>query len=112
MINVIKLLNLAVVLTLFSSQVLATPPTAEIISPTDQDVANKGGVILLEGNGIDAEDGILPSTNLQWTSDKDGPLGTGNVINSELSKGSHNITLIVTDSMNETGTAVVIVNIN
>jgi hypothetical protein len=52
----------------------------------------------LTGTATDAEDGDL-STNLTWTSNKNGLLGTGaSVTVSDLSRGRHKITASVTDS--------------
>jgi hypothetical protein len=68
-------------------------------------VFGPGQVITLEGFATDPEDGALPGTSLEWSSDVDGVLGAGNSIQVTLSAQSdpcihspHTITLKATDS--------------
>ena len=85
---------------LFSPAVgLAEPPMAIILSPTDGMVLTKGESLRFEGSGSDVEDGVLKS--LVWTSDREGPIGSGESFSLRLSAGSHRITLTVTDSDGE-----------
>lgn len=78
-------------------------PSAEIISPKPNSVFGIGETIKFEGSGTDPDDGVLPDSALQWTSDKDGFLGTGKTITTTLSgiinnQKQHTITLEVKDS--------------
>jgi hypothetical protein len=56
-----------------------------------------GSLHILEGFAYDLEDGMLDETNLTWSSDKDGDLGTGSLVFVNLSSGQHTITLTATD---------------
>jgi hypothetical protein len=79
-------------------------PTAQILSPANGAGFGAGALITFEGQGIDPEDGALTGSALTWSSDRDGPIGTGNTIDVVLSGPSgnelraHTITLTVTDS--------------
>jgi len=57
--------------------------------------------------GFDLEDGPLADSHLSWHSDRDGALGTGQLIEANLSRGLHNITLTATDSVGLTATATI-----
>jgi hypothetical protein len=73
-------------------------PIVVITAPPNNSKAAQGDPITLTGTATDAEDGDL-SSNLTWTSNKDGLLGTGaSVTVSDLSRGRHKITASVTDS--------------
>ena len=64
------------------------------------------------GDGFDLEDGSLPDGSLAWTSDLDGPLGSGRTLErNDLSEGKHLITLDVTDSQGKHATASITLNI-
>jgi hypothetical protein len=53
---------------------------------------------------------VLTGNSLQWSSDINGNLGTGNSINtSTLSVGSHLIKLIATDSQNGKDSSVIVI---
>jgi hypothetical protein len=72
------------------------PPTVNLWLPTALEL-EEGESIRFTGDASDPEDGDL-SAALQWSSDLDGPLGTGAEFYATLSAGDHTITLSVTDS--------------
>lgn len=73
-------------------------PTASIASPHNGFTELAGHPVEFEGSGDDPENGMLPGTALTWRSSIDGSLGTGtSLTNSDLSVGSHSITLIAVD---------------
>jgi hypothetical protein len=82
-------------------------PSAQILGPPPGTFVGPGTTIEFQGAGTDPEDGTLPGTSLQWSSDIDGILGTGNTLQRALSgpitpcnpeSVGHTITLRVTDS--------------
>jgi hypothetical protein len=74
-------------------------PGAVINAPADLAVYPPGENVLFAGDGFDLEDGSLPEGSLTWSSDMDGPLGSGRTLErSDLSEGKHTITLDVSDS--------------
>ena len=85
-------------------------PTVEIIAPTDQDNPAAGTPVTFTGTAVDPEDGDLTS-NLEWTSSIDGPLGVGGSFTASLSRGEHVISASATDSGGLTGSAAVSVEI-
>ena len=55
--------------------------------------------LTLEGIAYDPEEGELEGAALVWSSDLDGPLGTGDTVwDVDLSEGQHTLTLSATDS--------------
>ncbi|HSF14760.1 MAG TPA: Ig-like domain-containing protein, partial [Vicinamibacteria bacterium] len=73
-------------------------PTVAIEAPADGSMFDEGESIAFTGTATDAEDGNL-STSLSWTSNLDGPIGTGGSFSTTaLSAGQHTITAAVTDS--------------
>lgn len=80
------------------------PPVVTITSPADGSTFDSGATILFEGTASDTEDRDL-TANLAWTSDIDGPIGTGGSFSTTLSDGNHTITASVTDSGGATGNA-------
>lgn len=80
------------------------PPKAWILN-APREPAAPGAVVVLEGLGLDRDDGILPRDALTWSSDLDGALGTGERIEPSLSPGAHSITLTVIDSQGGTDQA-------
>jgi hypothetical protein len=86
-------------------------PTASILSPSSGATFYTGSAVVLEGNGMDLEDGSLPDDRLSWTSDKDGPLGTGQLLEKDLTAGPHTITLTTVDSLGSTATTSVQVTV-
>lgn len=87
-------------------------PVAQITSPVSGSIFSQGTNVVFTGTATDYEDGILTGNSLQWFSDVNGNLGSGNSVNtSSLSVGSHLIKLIATDSQNAKDTAFVILRI-
>jgi hypothetical protein len=74
-------------------------PTAAITAPDNGEIFLQGCLITFTGTGVDPEDGSLTGAALQWYSDIDGYLGSGeSIIILNLSVGYHIITLTATDS--------------
>lgn len=93
--------------------VLNTAPTANILTPPDGQEIATGGIVVLTGAGVDDQEGNLDGSRLSWTSSKDGALGTGNnLIKTNLSTGTHIITLTVTDNEGLHGTDTTTINIS
>jgi hypothetical protein len=87
-------------------------PETRITAPLTGTTYMLGQSTDLEGVGEDLEDGTLEDAQLSWSSDLDGPLGTGRLLHvQELSDGTHHVTLTATDSDGQTGTAAVVVNV-
>ncbi|HEX7719290.1 MAG TPA: Ig-like domain-containing protein, partial [Woeseiaceae bacterium] len=72
-------------------------PVVTITAPADGAMFDPGETITFIGSANDAEDGNLTAA-LSWTSDLDGPLGTGGEISDVLSDGTHVVTASVTDN--------------
>jgi len=77
-------------------------PTVRITSPPDSSVVSWPTPITLVGTASDPEDGPLTGASLTWSSDLDGPLGTGSSITVTLSGArcnaiDHVITLAAVD---------------
>jgi hypothetical protein len=53
----------------------------------------------LTGGATDNQDLVVASTNLRWSSDRDGSLGTGDTLNAFLSVGAHVLTLEAENSL-------------
>lgn len=83
-------------------------PSVQILEPGPEGIGvAPGTVVTLRGSAVDPEDGVLTGTRLVWTSDRDGFLGTGQMLNVVLSGPAvpcnpeiviHTITLRATDS--------------
>lgn len=85
-------------------------PIAQIISPISGIAFSQGTNIAFSGVANDYEDGTLNGSSLNWYSDREGFLGTGNSIShSSLSVGSHLIYLVASDSQNAKDTATIVV---
>jgi hypothetical protein len=75
----------------------------DISAPSDETVVAPGDFVTFAGSATDAEDGNL-ITNLNWDSDLDGAIGTGETFGTDqLSVGLHLITASVSDSGGEEG---------
>lgn len=73
-------------------------PTAEILTPADGSVYDVADLVWLQGVGWDPDDGYLAGAAMQWESSRDGLLGTGAELHAtDLSPGTHAVTLTVTD---------------
>lgn len=89
------------------------PPSASIISPRNGHTFTNGDLISFKGDGTDPEDGILSGSSLKWASSINGDIGTGNSFSlSNLSIGSHLITLTGTDSMGMTNRVSIRITVN
>jgi hypothetical protein len=88
------------------------PPFVLILAPTNGSLATPGQRIRLEATASDHEDGELPDSALRWSSDKDGPLGVGRMLDvSRLSPGIHTITLSAKDGTGQEGRASITVRV-
>jgi hypothetical protein len=72
-------------------------PAVEILAPEEGAEFGKDEVIAFSGEVNDSSE-TIPASDITWTSDIDGPLGTGESINTTLSVGAHVITLAAIDS--------------
>lgn len=87
-------------------------PQARIISPADSAVFSTTQTIVLVGEANDLEDGLLDGQMLQWSSDKQGALGSGRSLAvTGLVPGTHEITLTATDMSGAAGKASIVVQI-
>ncbi|UQU62305.1 hypothetical protein COUCH_25115 [Couchioplanes caeruleus] len=100
-----------------TAQRVASPPKTVNLTPT-VDVLTPGAgqsfagtqSIPFTAQANDAEDGHLDGTAVQWSSDRDGPLGTGAQLPwsaDQFSLGEHLITVTARDSAGQTSTATV-----
>jgi hypothetical protein len=81
-------------------------PEASIAQPSTESIFAEGDAVTLEGSASDPTEGSLSGASLEWSSDRDGTLGTGSTVTtSSLSGGPHTITLTATDSDGNTGSA-------
>jgi len=83
-------------------------PEIRVTSPPADSLFSGRQVIRFAAVAQDREDGSVTGTNLVWTSDLDGPLGTGEVLHREaadLSRGTHRITVTATDAAGESRSA-------
>ena len=78
--------------------VAGNPPRVTIGSPGDGSVSFRNHAVTLSATASDARDGDI-SSQIQWTSSRDGALGTGATISpTTLTTGTHIITAGATDS--------------
>jgi hypothetical protein len=70
------------------------PCWATILSPEDGSSLATGQEVTFQGQGYYLEERRPELTELEWNSSRDGQLGTGPVVATELSQGAHEITLL------------------
>jgi predicted CXXCH cytochrome family protein len=73
------------------------PPAVAIRAPSSAESFASGATIVLAGTASDGEDGSLEAS-IAWSSNLDGPLGSGAGLQVSLSDGFHTITAEVGDS--------------
>ena len=66
-----------------------------------------GQEIAFRVRATDPEDGYLSGSSLVWSSNRDGRMGTGDLLRRTLSEGNHTITLTATDRAGLSNTATV-----
>jgi len=87
------------------------PPVVTITSPTQGTASDSGAPVTFVGTATDTEDGNI-SAGLAWTSDRDGPIGSGgSFTTSALTDGVHVITAAVTDSGGKTASASITIGV-
>jgi hypothetical protein len=82
------------------------PPTVVISSPADGQRATGDQTVVLRATVADPEDGSRDGTPVEWSSDVDGALGTGDELlqrADHLSEGTHTITATARDSAGGVG---------
>src|SRR5439155_481428 len=75
-------------------------PELFILTPSENEFFSGVQQVFFEAFAFDREDGVLSDSNLVWSSDIDGVLGTGAEINfraDQFSEGTHLITVTATD---------------
>jgi hypothetical protein len=89
-------------------QVPDAPPAALIVAPPAGSRFLPDSLVVLQGLAVDTEDGTLAGSALNWSSDRDGNLGSGEELaTNSLSRGWHTIELSATDSQSHTITQTV-----
>lgn len=84
-------------ITITVNEVADSAPSVSINSPSSGSTFTEGQIINLDASAQDSEDGDI-SSDISWSSNIDGNLGTGDNIDVVLSAGNHQITASVTDS--------------
>ena len=92
--------------TIANITVTNSAPTVEIVSPAEDDAPPSGvQTIRFEATAGDRDE-VLPDSAVSWSSDRDGVLGNGGVLErraDQLSEGTHVITATVTDGRGASG---------
>ena len=88
-----------------------TKPSAMISSPEDGDVFMTGSLIVFDATGSSDED-AADTLSFSWASNIDDHLGSSELIEEELSSGSHLITLTVYDSQGGEDEIVIAILVN
>jgi len=86
----------------------AKPPVAVIVSPPAGAPFKVGEQIKLQGYAVDLEEGMVSSGSLSWSSDVDGALGAGGLLEVTLSEGTHTITFNVSGGAASATTTVIV----
>ena len=89
-------------------------PLVDIAGPVSGDFFTGVQGVALTGSALDTEDGLLEDSQLQWSSNIDGALGSGEVLDvtaADLTEGEHTISLTATDNDGGIGTATVDISI-
>jgi hypothetical protein len=88
------------------------PPATYLISPNNGASFPQRSPIAFHGTSWDVADKMLILNSVKWSSSIDGPIGQGTLmINSNLSVGTHVITLTGTDNSNNSSTKTVSITI-
>lgn len=90
------------------------PPTVSIDSTPEGATFSGMQSFVVDATIYDTEDGLLSGDAISWSSDLDGPLGTGESLYTradDLTEGTHLLTATATDSAGATGAASVVVHI-
>lgn len=78
------------------------PPKVEITSPSGAVTIASGQPVPLKGEATDNASGrAIPPRFMEWTSDRDGSLGRGPNVETQLSAGNHIVTLTATNAQGE-----------
>lgn len=85
-------------------------PSVTISTPSDNSSFDSATVISFAGTASDTEVGDITS-NLSWTSNLDGQIGTGGSFTNTLSDGEHTITAQVTDGGGKTSSSSVTITV-
>lgn len=88
-----------------------TAPEVTITAPADGSNVGEGDTISLVATATDAEDDDTTLV-INWDSDLDGSLGSGNTMNVSLSVGTHTVTASVTDSGSVSDSASISITVN
>jgi uncharacterized protein YkwD len=90
----------------------AKAPRPVILQPADGAVLGPSDGLTLLAGGDDPEEGELDEATMRWSSDRDGQLGTGAVVDvPRLSVGDHLISLSARDAAGQVGADTVLVHI-
>jgi hypothetical protein len=88
------------------------PPMMGILGLDGRTEMVAGQPLVLRGLGVDPDGGMVPVESLAWTSDRDGALGQGEMVQlSRLSPGQHRLTLTGADRDGAVGQATVEMNV-
>jgi hypothetical protein len=78
---------------------------AQILKPQPGQHFRADEPVVLVGGGFAAGRGLSDPADTTWTSDVDGPVGSGHLLTATLSPGRHTLTLTVPDGMDSEATA-------
>lgn len=72
-------------------------PIAQVLSPEPDTIVGGSSTVFLRGEAFDPDTELLADSAFSWLSNRDGPLGVGRQLTTNLSEGIHTLTLQVTD---------------